>query len=67
MQTILIELAAPRAITSVICRPSVAAAGDLEVPMNNYSATVLTNLVGPEGGQALVEQTLQAIEELWKK
>lgn len=69
VQTILIELAsAPRDYVGYLPTERAAAAGGLkEVPMNNYSATVLTNLVGPEGGQALVEQTLQAIEELWKK
>ena len=33
--------------------------------MDNYSATVMTNVVGPEGGQLLVERTLEAISELW--
>jgi len=33
--------------------------------MNNYSATVMTNLVGPEGGQSLVDQTVEALHALW--
>lgn len=35
-------------------------------PFTNYSATVMSSLVGPEGGQVLVERTLDAIRELWK-
>ncbi len=33
----------------------------------SYSAVVHSSLVGPEGGQVLVEQTVQAIGQLWKK
>lgn len=36
-------------------------------PFTNYSATVMSNLVGPDGGQVLVERSLEAIEELWKE
>ena len=32
-----------------------------------YSAVVQSNLVGPEGGQVLVDQTVKAIEELFPK
>ena len=32
-----------------------------------YGAIPQSNRVGPEGGQVLVERTLQAIQELWKK
>ena len=32
-----------------------------------YSAVIQSSRVGPEGGQALVEQTVRAIEELWRK
>ena len=32
-----------------------------------YSAIGHQNLVGPEGGQALVDRTVQAISELWKE
>ncbi len=68
-QTILIQLAsAPQDYIGYLPTQRAVEAGGLkEFPMNNYSATVLTNLVGPEGGQALVEQTLAAIQELWKK
>jgi hypothetical protein len=33
----------------------------------SYSATVESNLVGPEGGQALVERTVEEINKLWEK
>jgi hypothetical protein len=32
-----------------------------------YSAIPESNLVGPPGGQVLVEKTLEAIEALWPK
>jgi hypothetical protein len=32
-----------------------------------YGAVIQSCRVGPEGGQSLVDQTVQAIEELWKK
>ena len=32
-----------------------------------YGAVIQSSRVGPEGGQALVDQTVRAIEELWKK
>jgi len=31
----------------------------------HYSATVHSNLVGPEGGQVLVDETVRAINEMW--
>ncbi len=31
----------------------------------HYSAEIMSNLVGPEGGRRLVEQTVQAIQGLW--
>ena len=37
-----------------------------ENPFTNYSATVVSNPVGPEGGQVLVDRTVEAIQELWK-
>ena len=37
------------------------------VQAGGYSAEVLVNMIGPEGGQALVERTLEAIGELFKK
>jgi hypothetical protein len=33
----------------------------------HYGAEVASNLVGPEGGQVLVDRTLEAIEALWKE
>ena len=35
-------------------------------PFTNYSATVVSNPVSPEGGQMLVDRTVEAIQELWK-
>jgi len=32
-----------------------------------YSAVIQSSRVGPEGGQVLVEQTVRAIQDLWKK
>jgi hypothetical protein len=32
-----------------------------------YGAVIQSSRVGPEGGQSLVDQTVRAIEELWKK
>ena len=37
-----------------------------EKPFTNYSATVMSNTVGPEGGQELVDRTVEAIQKLWK-
>jgi hypothetical protein len=33
----------------------------------SYSTTPHSNTVGPEGGQLLVEKTLEAINALWKE
>ena len=33
----------------------------------HYGAEVASNLVGPEGGQVLVDRTLEAIDSLWKE
>lgn len=68
VQTILIQLAsAPQDYVGYVPTQRAVEAGGLrEFPMNNYSATVLTNLVGPEGAQVLVEHTVEAIRELWK-
>jgi hypothetical protein len=37
------------------------------VQAGGFSAEVLVNMIGPEGGQALVERTIEAIGELFKK
>jgi len=35
------------------------------VQARSYGAEVASNLVGPEGGQALVDETVRAINALW--
>ena len=35
--------------------------------MDNYSATVMTNIVGPEGAQVLVDRTVETIAALWSE
>jgi hypothetical protein len=32
----------------------------------SYSATPQSNIIGPEGGQMLVDKTVEIIDELWK-
>jgi len=66
-QTILIQLAATgRENGYYVPTQRAVAAGRLsELPMNNYSATVMTNVVGPEGAQVLVDRTVEAINGLW--
>ncbi|MBM4089810.1 MAG: hypothetical protein FJ276_10335 [Planctomycetes bacterium] len=68
-QTILIQLAATGEQDAyyVPTPRAVAGGGFSETVMNNYSATVMTNVVGPEGGQVLVERTLDAIRELFAR
>ena len=36
------------------------------VENRGYSASIFCNRVGPEGGQQLVEATLQALQELYQ-
>ncbi len=57
-QTILIQLAAAMDFAYYVPTPRAIAAG-------GYSAEVTHNLVGPEGAQVLVDQTVEAIGELW--
>jgi hypothetical protein len=46
--------------------PRAIAGGALDdKPFTNYSATVMSSLVGPEGGQVLVDRTVETIQELW--
>lgn len=68
VQTFLIQLAATgNQHAYYLPTARAAAAGALnERPFTNYSATVMTNTVGPEGGQVLVDRTLETIRELWK-
>ena len=59
-QTILIQLAAALDFGYYVPTPRAVEAG-------GYSAEVTHNLVGPEGAQVLVDQTVAAIDTLWKK
>jgi hypothetical protein len=59
-QTFLIQLASPLDATYYVPTPRAVAGG-------GYSAIVEQSLVGPEGGQVLVERTVQAIDQLWKE
>jgi hypothetical protein len=59
-QTILIELASPAGYAGYVPTPRAVQAG-------GYSAEVLVNMIGPEGGQTLIERTLEAIGELFPK
>ena len=59
-QTVLIELASPAGYAGYVPTPRAVQAG-------GYSAEVLVNMIGPEGGQSLVERTLEAIAELFPK
>jgi hypothetical protein len=67
IQTFLIQLAATREQHAYyLPTPRAIAGGALnEKPFTNYSATVMNSMVGPEGGQVLVERTVAAIRELW--
>jgi hypothetical protein len=66
-QTFLIQLAAGP-WSGYLPTPRAMAGGELTASaMNNYSATVMTNIVGPEGGQMLVDRTLEAINGLWNR
>jgi hypothetical protein len=67
-QTFLIQLASTGARHAYyLPTPRAVAGGTLnELPFTNYSATVMTNTVGPEGGQALVDRTVEEINALWK-
>jgi hypothetical protein len=59
-QTILIQLASPLDFGYYVPTPRALRGG-------GYSAIVEQSLVGPEGGQALVNRTVDAIRELWKQ
>jgi len=68
VQTFQIQLAgASRQHAYYLPTPRAMAGGALDdKPFTNYSATVMSNLVGPEGGQVLVDRTVETIRELWK-
>jgi len=69
MQTFLIQLAgASQEHAYYLPTQRAIAGGPLDNnPFTNYSATVMSNMVGPEGGQVLVDRTVELIEELWKR
>jgi hypothetical protein len=69
VQTFLIQLASSgREPAYYLPTPRAVAGGALdENPFTNYSATIMSNMVGPEGGQVLVDRTVEAIGELWEK
>ena len=60
LQTVLIQLASPLDFGYYVPTPRALEGG-------GYSAIVEQSLVGPEGGQALVEETVRAINDLWKE
>lgn len=65
-QTFLIQLASARDDAGYVpTRRAVAAGTFTASPMNNYSATVMSARVGPQGAQVLVDRTVEAIGELW--
>jgi hypothetical protein len=65
-QTFLIQLAGAEDDAGYVPTPRAVAAGTFNAsPMNNYSATVMSSRVGPEGAQVLVDRTVEAIRELW--
>jgi hypothetical protein len=68
VQTFLIQLAATTEGHAYYLPTARAIAGGAlnEQPFTNYSATVMINAVGAEGGQVLVERTLEEINALWK-
>ena len=55
LQTFVIQLAGPGTYVPT----------ERAVRGGSYSAIVQSNVVGPEGGQVLVERTLEAINALW--
>ncbi|MHB8973549.1 MAG: hypothetical protein ACYC3X_25255 [Pirellulaceae bacterium] len=66
-QTFLIQLAAAgQEDPGYLPTPRAIESGSLTAaPMNNYSATVMSNVVGPDGGQVLVDRTVEAIRGLF--
>lgn len=57
LQTFVIQLAGPGSYLPTA----------IAVKGGHYSAIPQSNLVGPEGGQVLVERTLQLVEDVWKE
>ena len=69
VQTMLIQLASTGDKHAYyVPTPRAVASGKTEgPPFGNYSATATHNMIGPEGAQVLVDQTVEAIKELFKK
>lgn len=69
LQTFLIQLAGSgNQHAYYLPTPRAVAGGALDgKPFTNYSATAMSNMVGPEGGQVLVDRTVEAIQQLWKE
>jgi hypothetical protein len=68
VQTFLIQLATSGPLPAYyVPTPRAVAGGSLtDKPFTNYSATATHNMIGPQGAQALVDRTVEAIKELWK-
>ena len=66
-QTLLIQLAAAgQEAPGYVPTPRAIEGGHLTTsPMNNYSATVMSDIIGPKGGQTLVDRTVEAINGLF--
>jgi hypothetical protein len=66
-QTFLIQLTpSPAKYVGYLPTQRAVAGGPLTTsPMNNYSATAMSNTVGPEGGQMLVDRTVETINAMW--
>ncbi len=58
VQTFLIQLA---------CSSGIYVATEKAVQGGGYSAIIESNLVGPEGGQVLVDRTVEGINAMWEK
>jgi len=67
IQTFLIQLAgATQEHAYYLPTRRAMAAGPLDnKPFTNYSATVMSNMVGPEGGQVLVDRSVELINSMW--
>jgi hypothetical protein len=69
VQTMLIQLASTGDKHAYyVPTPRAVASGKTDgPPFGNYSATATHNMIGPEGAQVLVDRTVEAIGELFKK
>lgn len=67
VQTFLIQSAGARQQHAYyLPTPRAMAGGALDdKPFTNYSGTVMNNMVGPEGGQVLVERSVELINSMW--